>query len=158
MEALEHAGQDTSVRVGQRIAQRRTGGASALRVLVEAYLSYAHLDEVETGCALAALASEVPRQAADVRQAAARRVRGMLAAVQQALPAGAAAHAAASMAAQMVGALQLARALGSNAESRALLKAVRQSLLSAYDAEPASSPPERGQGPQSPRRRGGGGR
>ncbi len=133
-EALERAAQDTAARVQHGVSRRQARGASPFRALVEAYLSDRHLGEIETGCAVAALASEMPRQTDEVRQAAAQRVRGMLDGVRRALPDDdATAQTAAAVASQMVGALQLARALGDNAEGRALLKAARQELLSRHD-------------------------
>ena len=134
-EALERAGQDTAARLRDGVARRQARGRSPLRALVEAYLSESHLGEIETGCAVAALACEMPRQAAEVREAAAQRVRGLLAGVQRALPADAPAGSAAAVASQMVGALQLARALGDNKEGRALLKAAREALLSQHDRQ-----------------------
>ena len=132
-EALERAGEDTAALLRDGAARRQARGHSPLRALVEVYLSERHLGEIETGCAVAALASEVPRQETEVRKAAAQRVRGLLAGVRRALPQGAPAESAAAVASQMVGALQLARALGDNAEGRALLKAARESLLSQHD-------------------------
>lgn len=132
-EALERAGQDTAARLRDGVARREAKGSSPLRALVEAYLSDGHLREIESGCSVAALASEMPRQAADVREAAAARVRSLVAAVQQVLPDSAPADSAAAVASQMVGALQLARALGDNAEGRALLTAARDALLSQHD-------------------------
>ena len=82
---------------------------------------------------MAALVSEMPRQAAEVREAAAQRVRGLLEAVRRALPEDAPAESAAAVASQMVGALQLARALGDNPEGRALLKSARGALLAQHD-------------------------
>ena len=134
-EALERAGQDTAARLRDGVARREARGRSPLRALVEAYLSDRHLGEIETGCAVAALASEMPRQSAEVREAAAQRVRGLLADVRRALPEDAPAESAAAVAvaSQMVGALQLARALGDNSEGRALLKGARETLLSQHD-------------------------
>lgn len=132
-EALAHAGQESAARVEQTTAARQARGASALRALVEGYLSDRHLGNVETGCPVAALASEMPRQAPEVREAAAQRVRGLVAAVRRALPPNAPADSGPAIASQLVGALQLARALGDNAEGRALLKASRRALLAQYD-------------------------
>lgn len=132
-EALERAGQESAARLNDGVARRAARGGSPLRALVEAYLSERHLGDVEAGCPVAALACEMPRQAAEVREAAAVRVRGLLDGVRRALPEGAPAADAAAVASQMVGALQLARALGDNAEGRALLKAAREALLSQYD-------------------------
>lgn len=138
-EALERAGQDTAAQLQGGVARRAARGSSPLRALVDAYLSDRHLGEIEAGCAVAAVASEMPRQAADVREAAAKRVRNLIAGVRRAMPEGAPAASAAAAASQMVGALQLARALGDNAEGRALLKAARDALLSQHD-RPTSGP------------------
>lgn len=137
-EALERAGQDNAARTGAHFAARQARGASAIRALVEGYLSDRHLADIESGCAVAALASEMPRQAPEVRDASAQRVRGLIAAVRRALPPGASAGSAAAVAAQLVGALQLARALDDNAEGRALLKATRCALLAQHDHPPAA--------------------
>jgi TetR/AcrR family transcriptional regulator, transcriptional repressor for nem operon len=134
-EALERAGRDSAIRVAQDISAREVRGASALRALVEAYLSDSHLGNIETGCPVAALASEMPHQALEVREASAQRVRDMLAAVRRALPKGASADWGPAITSQLVGALQLARALGNNIEGRALLKASRRALLAQYDSK-----------------------
>jgi AcrR family transcriptional regulator len=136
-EALERAGQDNAARTRDDLATRQSRGASPLRALVEGYLSDRHLGDIETGCAVAALASEMPRQTPEVREAAAQRVRAMVAAVRRALPKDAPADSGPSIASQLVGALQLARALGDNAQGRAFLKASRRSLLAQYDRNPS---------------------
>jgi TetR/AcrR family transcriptional regulator, transcriptional repressor for nem operon len=101
--------------------------------LVEGYLSERHLSGTENGCAVAALASEMPRQSPDVRAAAAQRVRGLIELVNASLPNGVDVAQAPAIASQMVGALQLARALGDNAEGKALLAANRSALLAHFD-------------------------
>jgi len=136
-EALERAGQDNAARTRDDLATRQSRGASPLRALVEGYLSDRHLGDIETGCPVAALASEMPRQTPEVREAAAQRVRAMVAAVRRALPKDAPADSGPSIASQLVGALQLARALGDNAEGRALLRASRRSLLAQHDHNPS---------------------
>lgn len=136
-EALVRAGQDSAHRVNQATAARQARGASTLRALVEGYLSDRHLGDLEAGCPVAALASEMPRQAAEVREVSAQRVRDLVAAVRRALPKGAAPDSGAAISSQLVGALQLARALGDNADGRALLKATRQALLVQYDRPPS---------------------
>ncbi|MDP3832873.1 MAG: TetR/AcrR family transcriptional regulator [Hydrogenophaga sp.] len=135
-EALAHAGQQSAERIAKGNATREARGASPFRALIEGYLSERHLSGTENGCAVAALASEMPRQSPDVRAAAAQRVRSLMALVQRSLPTGAAPGSAAAIASQMVGALQLARALGDNAEGKALLAANRKALLAAYDVSP----------------------
>ena len=128
-QAGQHAGSDGAAGIERRIARGQAAGASALRALVEAYLSDSHIGAVENGCPVAALVSEMPRQAPEVRAAAAQRVRDLVSLVERALPAGTEAGRAAAIASQLVGALQLARALGDNAEGRAVLAASRRSLL-----------------------------
>ncbi len=132
-EALERAGQDSAAHVAQGTAVHQPRGASPLRALVEGYLSDRHLGDIEAGCPVAALASEMPRQSPEVREAAAQRVRGLVAAVRRALPKAAPADSAPAIASQLVGSLQLARALGDNAEGQALLRATRRALLAQYD-------------------------
>lgn len=132
-EAMDRAGQESAARLTQGMALRKSRGASDLRALVEAYLSDRHLEDIEAGCPVAALACEVPRQSPEVQEAAAQRVHGLLAIVGHALPPDAPADSAALLASQLVGALLLARALGNKARSQALLKATRRSLLAQYD-------------------------
>lgn len=138
-EALERAGRQSREHLQASVAERQARGASALRALVDAYLSDRHLAAVDSGCPVAALVSEMPRQAPEVRAAAAASVKSLLASVAQALPAGQA-DAAPAVAGQLVGTLQLARTLGDNRAGRALLAAARRDLLARYDA------------PSSPRR------
>jgi TetR/AcrR family transcriptional regulator, transcriptional repressor for nem operon len=137
-EALARAGQDGAARLAKGVASRQARGASALRAVVEGYLSERHLGSAEAGCPVAALASEMPRQAPEVREAAAQRVRGLVAMVRGTLPPDAAPESAPAIASQLVGALQLARALGDNAEGRALLAATRRALLAQHDTRPAT--------------------
>jgi TetR/AcrR family transcriptional repressor of nem operon len=132
-EALAQAGEDSAASLATSLALRQARGASPLRAVVDAYLSDRHLAATDSGCPVAALVSDMPRQAPEVREAAAQRVRGLVAMVARALPAGAAADSAAVIAGQLVGALQLARALGDNAEGRALLAATRRAVLAQHD-------------------------
>ena len=136
IEAVVRAGQDSTSGVADQIRARRARGESALRALVEVYLSDAHLAGTEQGCAVAALCSEMPRQTPELLAASAERVRALMQAVQQALPQQDGAKAKAQViTSTMVGALQMARVLGANAQGRALLAATRKSLLAQYGAE-----------------------
>lgn len=132
-EALAHAGRQSAERIAKGKATREARGASPFRALVEGYLSERHLSGTENGCAVAALASEMPRQSPDVRAAAAQRVRGLIELVKASLPNGVDVAQAPAIASQMVGALQLARTLGDNAEGKALLAANRSALLAHFD-------------------------
>ena len=86
----------------------------ALQAMLRAYLSKAHVEAVETGCPVAALGSEMPRQAREVRRAATRSIKELIDLVARQSPdwgqPGAHEHALVTVA-TMVGALVLARAV-----------------------------------------------
>jgi TetR/AcrR family transcriptional regulator, transcriptional repressor for nem operon len=132
VEALERAGRESGEAVTRALERRATRGVSAFRALVEAYLGDEHLASLETGCPVAALACDMPRQSDAVREASAVRVRRLVAGVQSALPHASRATASV-VAGTLVGTLQLARALGANADGRALLSAARKALVQQYD-------------------------
>jgi TetR/AcrR family transcriptional regulator, transcriptional repressor for nem operon len=137
--ALEHAGRASAERMSRQIAVQREQGTSPFRSLVERYLSEAHLSSPETGCPVAALSSEMPRQQDELRAAACDRVRGLIGIVKSALPPGTPEDAAMVAASTMVGALQLARTLGNNAEGKAMLAASRNGLLRLFDDRSANA-------------------
>lgn len=132
-EAIAKAGRDNAAWFEQRAAARAGSGASALRVVIESYLRPEHLTNVETGCVVSALLSEMPRQGPEVRAASAERVRRLIERVRKALPADADSAQAALIASTLVGALQLARGLDDERKGKAMLKSVRDSLLAQYD-------------------------
>ncbi|QVQ28811.1 TetR/AcrR family transcriptional regulator [Achromobacter deleyi] len=136
--AMDRAGQDGAARLSQGMARRRAEGASPLRAWVETYLGEAHLGGCEGGCPVSAVASEIPRQSPEVRAVAASRVQRFLEGIQKVLPASAGEHAAVAVTSTLVGALQLARALGDNAQGHAVLASARQAILDQYDHEGAS--------------------
>ena len=130
--ALERAGRQSGEAVTRARERRAARGVSAFRALVEAYLGDEHLASLETGCPVAALACDMPRQSDAVREASAARVRRLVAGVQSALPRASRATASV-VAGTLVGTLQLARALGANADGRAMLSAARKALVQQYD-------------------------
>jgi TetR/AcrR family transcriptional regulator, transcriptional repressor for nem operon len=132
-EAVARAGQANAGRLDRKIQTLAHEGASPLRVLIESYLSDEHLASTESGCVVSALISEMPRQAPEVREASALRVRGLIERVRVALPAHADPAQAALITASMVGGLQLARAVGAAGDAQAMLKSIRTSLLAQYD-------------------------
>lgn len=86
----------------------------AYRTLLTTYLSRVHVERAETGCPVAALGSEMPRQAPEVRQCATRRIKDMIDLVARYAPDGSAPDGrrqALATTATMVGALILARAV-----------------------------------------------
>lgn len=135
VEAIERAGRESNEALGRRVAARQAHGASRLRALLESYLSDAHLASTETGCVVAALLSEMPRQAEEVRSASSTRLRALIAMVENALPDGADKADAAVVASAMVGALQLARAMDTPRAGKALLASTREALIAQYDKQ-----------------------
>src|SRR2546430_8400327 len=75
-EAADRAGAE-SVATLTRVAAAAPP-QEALPAMIRAYLSKQHVDGVETGCPVAALGSETPRQAPKVRRAATRRIKQMI--------------------------------------------------------------------------------
>jgi TetR/AcrR family transcriptional repressor of nem operon len=103
----------------------------ALQALLGAYLSKMHLEGIETGCPVAALGSEMPRQAPEVRRAATRRIKEMIDVVARQSPdwgrPGAHEQALVTVS-TMVGALLLARAVDDPKLADALLSATLNHL------------------------------
>jgi len=106
----------------------------ALASMLQAYLSPQHLQQIELGCPLAALGSETPRQAPEVRRVTTRHIKAMvdLAARQSPDWGQPAAHERALVTiATMVGTLLLARAVDEPALSDSLCAAALKHLLPA---------------------------
>jgi AcrR family transcriptional regulator len=138
VEALDRAGRESAKTLTRGLERRKMKGASAFRALVETYLGEEHLVSPETGCPVAALASDMPRQSGALQEASSAGVRRLVAGVQSTLPHGSRATASV-VAGTLVGTLQLARAVGANAEARAILSAARKALLQQYDTPGAAS-------------------
>jgi len=130
--ALDHAGRQGTEHLRTRMARRLREGMTPLRALFEEYLSEEHMAADDGGCPVAALGSELPRTDATLRVAAAQRVRALVEAVRAVLPPDHPAAAAATVAATMSGALQMARVLGGDGGS-ALLRDCRATLIERYD-------------------------
>ena len=128
-EAADRAGAE-SVAAQEQLAAS-AAPEDALRTLVKAYLSREQVERAETGCPIAALGSEMPRQAPEVRRAATRRIKEFIDLVGRHSPnwgqPGGHEHALATTA-TMVGALVLARAVDDPILSDSMLEAARQSL------------------------------
>jgi len=137
IEAIERAGRDSSRVVARATEVHRAKHGSAFRALVETYLGDSHLSSLETGCPVAALGSDMPRQSDALRKASTRRVEALISTVRAALPKSSRATAVA-VTGTLVGALQIARAFGDNAEGRAALAAARKSLIRQYDVVPSA--------------------
>jgi TetR/AcrR family transcriptional repressor of nem operon len=122
-EAADRAGAE-SVAMAESVAST-VPAEQALEAMVRAYLSQAHFENTETGCPIAALGSEMPRQAPEVRSAATRRIKEMIEVVARRLPVeGTEARDSALVSmATLVGTLVLARAVDDPDLSEALLRA-----------------------------------
>jgi AcrR family transcriptional regulator len=131
-EAADHAGSE-AVALMERVAAT-TPPKQVLQAMMKAYLSESHVKGIETGCATAALVSEMPRQAPEVRRASTRRIKEMIDLVARQFPdwGQPSAHEHALVAVStMVGALVLARAVDEPRLSAALREAALNHLASA---------------------------
>src|SRR6185437_11681370 len=128
-EAADRAGSE-SVAMMERVVAS-VPPQHALEAVMRAYLSKEHLLGIETGCATAALCSEMSRQAPAVRRAATRRIKEMIDLVARQSPdwgqPGAHERALFTVA-TMVGTLVLARAVDDPKLSDALRKATLKHL------------------------------
>jgi TetR/AcrR family transcriptional regulator, transcriptional repressor for nem operon len=128
-EAADRAGAET-VTTMERVAAAAPP-EQALQAMIRTYLSKAHVEAIETGCAVAALGSEMPRQAPKVRRAATRRIKEMIDLVARQSPEwgrpGAHERALVTLA-TAVGALVLARAVDDPKLSDALREAALNDL------------------------------
>ena len=135
-EAVAQAGVDIARVLREQMARLVAGGASPLRALVEIYLSPEHARDLDNGCPVALLASDMPRQAPEVAGPSRRLVTNLHGLVKGALPARTAPDAAWAIASALAGAVQLSRALADAdpAAARAVLADTRKNLLARYDA------------------------
>ncbi|KQQ97043.1 TetR/AcrR family transcriptional regulator [Massilia sp. Leaf139] len=129
--AIEHAAADSTRSLSRTIRALQDAGASPVRALVEAYLADNHLATRERGCVVAALGSEMPRQTDELLDVSRARVAALVERARSALAPDAPLERAFLLASSLVGALQMARALGD--EGRALLPATRAALINQYD-------------------------
>lgn len=106
----------------------------ALASMVRGYLSREHVESAEMGCPLAALGSETPRQAPEVRRATTRHVKEMIDLVARQSPdwgQPGAHERALVMLSTLVGTLLLARAVDEPALADSLCEAAIQQLVPA---------------------------
>jgi TetR/AcrR family transcriptional regulator, transcriptional repressor for nem operon len=126
-EAADRAGADTVAVLGRVAAAAPP--KKTLEAMLRAYLSREHVQGIDTGCAIAALGSEMPRQSPRVRRAATRRIKEMIDLLARQSPdwgqPGSHERALVTLA-TAVGALVLARAV----DDPKLSNAVREAALS----------------------------
>jgi TetR/AcrR family transcriptional repressor of nem operon len=134
--AADQAGAESVETLSRVIAAAKPG--EELMALVEAYLSDRHVAAPERGlgCVIAAAGSEVPRQPAEVRRAASRRIKDMIGLIERQFPdwgKSAAHEKAMAIAASLIGALMLARAVDDPQLSKSIRKAVREWIREAAE-------------------------
>jgi TetR/AcrR family transcriptional regulator, transcriptional repressor for nem operon len=131
--AVARAGCGTASALQEHVTRLTRAGVSPFRALLETYLYDGSIANCENGCAVAALCAEVPRQSPDVVDTFLGLIHDLHRRVGQALPTGQPAGTAWAVTSTLVGALQLARALGNNDEGRAVLAATKRDLLARYE-------------------------
>jgi len=125
--AVDQEGVESTEHLTRAIAAAKPG--QELTALVDAYLSDGHVAAPEQGCAVAAAGSEVPRQEAQVRRAASRRIKDFIGLIERQFPewGKSAAHdKAMGIAATLVGSVVLARAVDDPKMSKRIRKAARE--------------------------------
>src|SRR5262245_41669699 len=127
--AADQAGAESMESLGRAIAAAKPG--DELMALVDSYLSDRHVTAPEQGlgCTIAAAGSDVPRQEAEVRRAASRRIKDMIGLVERQFPEwgeSAAHEKAMAVTATLVGALLLARAVDDPQLAKGIRKAARE--------------------------------
>ena len=127
--AADQAGAESVENMTRAVASAKRG--DELMALVDSYLSDRHVAAAEQGfgCAIAAAGSEVPRQPAQVRRVAARRVKDLIGFIERQLPQwgkSVAHEKAMAIAATLVGALMLARVADDPQLSKTIRKAARE--------------------------------
>ena len=132
--AAEQAGAESIESLARAVAGAKPG--EELMALVDIYLSERHVGAPEQGlgCAIAAAGSDVPRQPAEVRRAASRRIKDFIGLVERQFPEwgkSVAHEKALGIAASLVGALMLARAVDDAQLCRAIRKSARALIRSA---------------------------
>jgi len=128
-EAADRAGAEANAVAASVIAA--VPPEQSLQALMRVYLSKEHMANIEAGCPISALASEMPRQSPEVRRAATRRIKEMIDLVaRQSRDWGQpSAHERALVTvATMVGTLILARAVDDPALSESLCSAALKRL------------------------------
>jgi TetR/AcrR family transcriptional regulator, transcriptional repressor for nem operon len=121
-----------SLKHGHAASQSRATGVKSLADAVAAYLSPAHRDNPGSGCFMAALGCDMPRQSKRVRASFTQIVRNNFTRLAGLLPAGRQRKredTILSTMATMVGAMILARAVDDQALSDRILSAARTQLI-----------------------------
>lgn len=130
IEAADQAGAESIARAREAVSA--APAKRSLEFLINSYLSQEHLKDIEYGCPVAALGSEMPRQSPEVRRVATSRINemiGLIAREVQALEAAEAREKSLVTVATMVGTLILARAVDDPALSEEFCAAGLKHLI-----------------------------
>ena len=131
-EAGDRAGAD-AVALAAKVAASAPPG-QAIKAIMEAYLSPQHIASIEHGCPVSALASEMPRQAPEVRQVATVHIKEMIDVLARQMPEWGQPEAheqAMALLASLIGTTMLARAVDDPRLSEALCAATFKQYLPA---------------------------
>ena len=132
-EAIVRASENTAEAIKTQVKGLQDAGISPFRAFVEAYLSTAHVEDCASGCPVAALCGDMPLQAAQVVDTSRHAIGNLRRLVLQFLPRDLPRDAAWSVASMLIGAVQLARALGDAPQARAVIAAAKRDLIERYD-------------------------
>jgi AcrR family transcriptional regulator len=122
-----------SAALAARVAASAPPG-QALQAIMQAYLSPEHLSAIETGCPIAALGSEMPRQTAEVRHAVTSHIKEMVDLIARQLPGWGQQQAheqAMALLCALIGTTMIARAVDDPALSDALRAATMKQFTPA---------------------------
>jgi AcrR family transcriptional regulator len=131
--AVEHAAHDVGIEIEKQVEKLQAQGMSAFRAHIEIYLSEGHVLDCENGCPTSALCAEVSRQAPLVAAVSREMIGRLHRVIAGRLPAGSSETAAWAVTSALVGAVQLARALGNSEQAREVLTQTKNELLARYD-------------------------
>jgi TetR/AcrR family transcriptional repressor of nem operon len=131
-EAVARASENAAEAIKTQVKGLQDSGASPFRAFVEAYLSTTHVEDCESGCPVAALCADMPLQAAEVADASRHAIGNLRRLVLQFLPRELPRDTAWSIASTLIGAVQLARALGDNPQAKAVIAAAKRDLIERY--------------------------
>ena len=129
---------DRDALIAEALAQAlRDGAASAheahgdrsLNSRVRSYLSRAHRDAPESGCAIAGLGGEAAREGREVRAVMTPHIASFIEAIERSLSGPASRERAVAIVSMMVGALTLSRVTDDGALSDEFLRTARQAAL-----------------------------
>jgi TetR/AcrR family transcriptional regulator, transcriptional repressor for nem operon len=132
-EAMESASQESVARIAADMERLQAQGMSPFRALVELYLGEDHVRDCEHGCPMPAVCAELPHQAPALHEVSRHMLVRLRDGIARTLPANTAPGAAWIVLSTLIGAVQLARALGDTQETSTMLAETRNDLLRRYD-------------------------